>query len=106
MTRAAAFFAGVMLGAALRYGIRAGALRWLGPVSDESLEVRARQQLDRLCSHPRAVQLVVRGGRIEVRGDIRAPELGPVLHALARIRGADRVVSHLHPYDPLQWRPS
>lgn len=67
---------------------------------DDVLFARVRSGLGRVCSHPGAVEVVVRGGEVTLTGAILETEAKRVLSAARRVRGVGRVV------DGLQRHPS
>lgn len=64
-------------------------------VSDEVLIERARSAMGRAVSHPRAIELECRAGTITLRGPVLANEADHLISTLSRVRGVNRVESHL-----------
>lgn len=69
------------------------------PVSDALLTRRVRARLGRVCSHPGAVAVICKNGRVELRGPILKDEVKPVVRALCRVSGVREVDSHLEVHD-------
>jgi uncharacterized membrane protein len=65
------------------------------PVEDVVLVERARAQLGRLVSHPRAIDVDVAGGRVTLRGPILQAEVKRLVKAIERTRGVREVVNAL-----------
>jgi len=61
------------------------------PVDDDVLVERVRAKLGRLVSHPHAVDVNAREGRVRLRGVILESELPGLMHTIARVRGVRRV---------------
>jgi hypothetical protein len=76
------------------------------PVSDEVLLERVRAKLGRVCSHPRALDVEARDGRVTVRGPIIASEVPGVLAAVAAVRGVQDVSDLLEPHETAEGIPS
>lgn len=64
-------------------------------VTDDVLVERVRAMLGRACSHPRAIGVEARDGRVILRGPILASEVQGLLAAVAAVRGVDSVESAL-----------
>ena len=56
-------------------------------VDDRRLVKRVRSQVERACSHPRAIGVEASSGTVTLRGPILADELGPVLGAVWGVPG-------------------
>jgi uncharacterized membrane protein len=75
-------------------------------VDDVTLEARVRSTLGRVCSHPGAIQVSCRQGRVELKGPILASELKHVLARIRSVRGVLEIDDDLeghsepghHPY--------
>ena len=65
------------------------------PVDNRILLERARAQLGRRVSHPRAIEVTAIDGVVTVRGPILQAEVTPLLKALERVRGVRRVLNLL-----------
>ena len=85
-------------------GLRARARRLLlqQPAPDDlQLIERVRARMGRLVSHPHAVQVGARDGRVTLSGPILAREVGPLLASIRNVWGVseveDRLVAHEHP---------
>jgi uncharacterized membrane protein len=69
-----------------------------GPVNDDVLTERTRSMLGRLVSHPGAIEVSVRLGRVELRGAVLAAEHGSLMKAAQALRGVrgvdDRLAVH------------
>lgn len=55
---------------------------------DDVLVARVRARLGRLCSHPSAIEVHSRDGRVALRGPILAAEADAVLRGIAKVSGA------------------
>lgn len=68
-------------------------------VDDVTLEARVRSVLGRVCSHPGAIQVSCRQGRVELKGPILAREVKQVLAHVRRVRGVRQLDDDLesHP---------
>jgi hypothetical protein len=63
--------------------------------SDAVLVERVRAKLGRVCSHPRALDVMARNGEITLRGPILADEAVSVMSYVASVRGVVNVVNEL-----------
>ena len=61
------------------------------PVGDEQLKARIRSQLGRVSSHPRAIEVQVRGGRATLRGPVLAAEAQRVFDCVRSVPGVQHV---------------
>jgi uncharacterized membrane protein len=70
-----------------------------GYVPDEVLCERVRSRIGRLTSHPSAIEVVARGGLVELLGPVLEAEAEQVLDGVRRVPGAREVVDRLerHP---------
>ncbi|MDF2696168.1 MAG: hypothetical protein K0S65_4551, partial [Labilithrix sp.] len=69
-------------------------------VSADVLVARVRAELGRVCSHPRAVDVVAKGdGCIELKGPILGEEVDRVLDAVAHVQGVKLIDAELEVYD-------
>lgn len=75
-------------------------------VDDARLLERVRARLGRVCSHPRAIDVGVSGGRVVLRGPILAREVEDVLMAVGGVRGVESVVNQLEAHDSADGVPS
>jgi CBS domain-containing protein len=66
-----------------------------GPVSDEQLQARIRSQLGRACSHPRAIEVQVQGGRATLRGPVLAAEAQHVFDCVRSVPGVQHVENQM-----------
>lgn len=64
-------------------------------ITDEVLHERVRTALGRAVSHPRAVDVTVRDGRVTLQGPVLEHELKDLLRAVERVRGVSEVVNEL-----------
>ncbi len=85
-------------------GLRARARRLLTqqPAPDDlQLIERVRARMGRLVSHPHAIQVGARDGRVTLSGPILAREVGPLLTSMRNVWGVseieDRLVAYEHP---------
>jgi MYXO-CTERM domain-containing protein len=78
-------------------GVRARAATLINrrPVSDDVLVERVRARLGRVASHPRAIDVVARGGCVTLAGDVLATELAPILSAVTDVRGVKDVENQM-----------
>jgi uncharacterized membrane protein len=60
-------------------------------VDDVTLEARVRSALGRVCSHPGAIQVACRYGRVELKGPILAHEVKQVLARVRQVRGVREI---------------
>lgn len=67
-------------------------------VSDEVLADRVRARLGRFVSHAAAIDVKTQGGCVLLEGPILAAEVGPLVAAVRRVRGVQRVVNRLKVY--------
>ena len=112
--RSAALDAGRMLGQAgrdvrnrtgglwARIGRRRGEL----PVGDRVLAERARAEMGRVVSNPRAVGIAANEGSLTVTGHIVASELGPLMDTLNAVPGVERVEQRLEVHETTEGVPS
>lgn len=65
---------------------------------DQTLVARVRSQLGHVSSHPRAIAVEARGGRVQLRGHVLAHEAPRVLEGVRGVRGVTQVdnVLELH----------
>jgi uncharacterized membrane protein len=72
-----------------------------GDVPDDVLCERVRARIGRLTSHPSAIEVLARGGVVELRGPVLESEAERVIEGTRRVRGAydvvDRLERHLTP---------
>ena len=59
--------------------------------SDDVLEARVRSKMGRLVSHPHAIEVKAREGRITLSGPIVSDEVVPLVDAIARIQGVENI---------------
>ncbi len=60
-------------------------------VDDVTLEARVRSALGRVCSHPGAIRVSCRYGRVELKGPILAHEVKQVLARVRHVRGVREI---------------
>ena len=90
-------------------GLRARARRlvWLQPTPDDlQLIERVRARLGRLVSHPHAVQVGARQGKVTLSGPILAREVEPLLGAVRNVWGVSEVEDRLVAYERAENIPS
>jgi len=82
-------------------GVAAGARHLVQrePVSDRVLEERVRAELGRWVSHPHAITVTVRDGRVLLGGAVLTAEHAPLTRAIESVRGVRQVDSQVMPYD-------
>jgi hypothetical protein len=74
--------------------------------SDDVVRERVRATLGRASSHPRALDVDVRDGRVTLRGPILASEARGVLAVTASVRGVQGVVDELERHETAAGIPS
>jgi len=75
-------------------------------IDDERLVERVRAKLGRVCSHPRAIDVMASGGDITLRGPILASEVENVLSCVGSVRGVQTVSNQLEPHETSAGIPS
>jgi len=70
-----------------------------GMPTDRALTARVRSKLGRYCSHPHAVHVWARGGRVTLSGNILANEVDDLLCAVSKAPGVEEVEDRLTPLD-------
>ena len=66
-----------------------------GDVPDELLAKRVRSQIGHVVSHPRALRIQVRGGRVTLSGEVLCDEVRPLLDRVSHVAGVSRVENEL-----------
>ena len=61
-------------------------------VSDAVLEARVRSALGRACSHPHAIEVTAREGRVTLRGPVLSAEANKLVTSVRSVRGVAEVV--------------
>lgn len=64
-------------------------------VSDATLEARVRSEIGHEISHPGAIEVSARNGRVTIRGPILADEVDKLIARVALVRGVSDVVNRL-----------
>ena len=77
-----------------------------GLVDDIRLIERIRAKLGRVCSHPRAIDVIVQNGQATLRGPIMADEVDDVMSTAAGVAGVVSVVNELEPHETAAGIPS
>jgi hypothetical protein len=70
-----------------------------GAAPDDVLAARVRSKMGRYVSHPRAIDVSARAGRVTLRGPILAGEVDPLLWAVAGVRGVESVENQLEVHE-------
>jgi hypothetical protein len=71
-----------------------------GEVEDDSiLAARVRAKLGHFSSHPGAIDVQCRDGRVELRGPILKSEMDWVVRGISSVRGVHGVDNHLTPHE-------
>lgn len=74
------------------------------PAGDAVITARIRAQIGRLVSHPSALDIDVRDGRVHIRGPVLTHEADAVVKCVRRVAGVtevvDQVARHRHPDIP------
>ena len=65
-------------------------------ISDDVLEARVRSKMGRVVSHPHAIEVRARAGRITLSGPIQTAEVFPLVDAVAATRGVKNIENLLH----------
>ncbi|MBI5275950.1 MAG: BON domain-containing protein [Burkholderiales bacterium] len=68
-------------------------------LDDAELRDRIQSRLDRLVSHPRALDVQVEGGGVRLSGDILAKELDGLLLQVRDMAGVKRVINAMSAHD-------
>ncbi|HZT43304.1 MAG TPA: SRPBCC family protein [Chthonomonadaceae bacterium] len=68
------------------------------PVSDEVLVARVRAKIGHVVSHPGAIEVSARTGRVTLSGPILSYEVAPLMAALATVPGVIAVDNQLEPH--------
>jgi uncharacterized membrane protein len=76
------------------------------PVADDILTARVRAKLGRLVSHPHAIEVQSRDGRVTLRGPVLAREAGRLRGGVRRVRGVSEVIDELEVHDSAAGVPS
>ena len=74
--------------------------------SDQVVEARVRARLGRLVSHPHAVHVSSRDGRVTLDGIILAEEVPALLDTVRKVRGVENVENRLREFDSPEGVPS
>ncbi|MGI5865376.1 MAG: SRPBCC family protein [Myxococcales bacterium] len=74
--------------------------------SDPVLYERVRSKLGRLTTHPHAIEVSVRDGRVEVRGPILKNEVDKLLVGLSAVRGVKGIDNRLEIHETARGIPS
>jgi BON domain len=80
--------------------------RWSDEAVDDATVVeRVRAKLGRVCSHPRAIDVDARDGRVTLRGQVLFPEMRAVVATALAVRGVGSVDNQLEAYDTAEGVP-
>jgi uncharacterized membrane protein len=74
-------------------------------VDDVTLEARVRSALGRVCSHPGAIRVQCRYGRVELKGPILAHEVKQVLARVRQVRGVREIDDDLESHQEAGGHP-
>jgi len=74
-------------------------------VDDVTLEARVRSALGRVCSHPGAIQVSCRYGRVELKGPVLTSELKHVLSQVRHVRGVRELDDDLESHSEARSHP-
>ncbi len=77
-----------------------------GNTDDAVLVERVRAKLGRVCSHPRAIDVVAANGEVTLRGPILAHEVDDVTAAARSAKGVLLVRNELEPHETAEGIPS
>jgi uncharacterized membrane protein len=82
-------------------GLVAAARRWLRPqrTDDTTLKARVQAQIGRATSHPGAIQVACRNGRVELAGVVLKNDMPGLLRATKHVAGVEEVVNCLETRD-------
>ena len=75
-------------------------------VDNDTLIERVRAKLGRVCTHPRAVDVIASDGDVTLRGPILANEMNAVLAMVRSVRGVSAVTNELEPHESAEGIPS
>ena len=75
-------------------------------VDDETLIERVRARLGRVCSHPRAIDVMATDGDVTLSGPMLASEIENVLMTVGSVRGVRTVTNELEAHDTNAGIPS
>lgn len=75
-------------------------------VEDDVLVERVRASLGRVCSHPRAIDVVAANGEVTLRGPILAREVEDVLATVRAVKGVLLVRNEVEPHETGEGIPS
>jgi BON domain len=74
--------------------------------NDHVLCERVRAHLGRVASHPRAIYVFARDGRVVLSGDVLLSEVPTIVSSVRRVRGVDEVENHMTAHDSPDAVPS
>ena len=77
-----------------------------GPVDDDVLVERLRAKLGRVCSHPRAIDVLAREGEVTLRGPVLSREVQGLINRMETVPGVQRVINELEPHESSEGVPS
>lgn len=87
-------------------GLAAAVRSGRGLVDDIKLTERIRAKLGRVCSHPRAIDVIAQNGQVTLRGPIMASEVDDVMSTVAGVAGVGGVINELDPHETAASIPS
>jgi uncharacterized membrane protein len=74
--------------------------------ADHTITERVRAAMGRVVSHPRAIEVTARDGRVTLRGPILANEVDDLLACVAGVRGVKSVDNQLEPHERAENHPA
>jgi uncharacterized membrane protein len=80
--------------------------QWRRPAPDAVVERRVRRLLERVASHPDALSARAQNGHVTLSGPVLALEAGPLLSAVCRVRGVEKVVDRLEVHESAKGIPA
>jgi hypothetical protein len=75
-------------------------------IDNERLVERVRSKLGRVCSHPRAIDVIAGEGAVTLNGPILSHEIDRVLATIAAVPGVHHIVNQLEPHESSDGVPS
>lgn len=79
--------------------VEAGSRLTQSPVSDATLLARVRSKLGRATAHPRAIDVIVEGGRVILRGPVLASEVASIVSVISKVSGVREVENLLEVHE-------
>ena len=81
--------------------------RWSSDmVEDDRLVERVRAKLGRVCSHPRAIDVIADNGQITLRGPVLASEADAIVAAAGAVRGVCGICNEMERHETAEGIPA